>query len=169
MQQVIERIYWEHRQGLYTLALAITRRPDRAEDAVQDAFTRLWGSKARPEGDLVPYVFACVRNAAIDQMRRQDPAITGAESISIYNGLPANPEDSAITAEDHRALRDAVDTLPETQREAVVMKAYAGLTFEQMAQALGEPLQTVASRYRRALERLGQHMTKGNGDVSHDQ
>jgi len=166
VQDVIERIYWEHRQGLYTLALAITRRPDRAEDAVQDAFARLWGSKARPDGDLVPYVFAAVRNAAIDQIRRRDPAVTGADSVSIYNGLPAEPEDRVVTAEEHRRLRQALDDLPETQRETVVMKVYGGLTFEQMSRALGEPLQTTASRYRRAIERLGR-MLRGGEEVSH--
>jgi len=167
VQQVIERIYWEHRQGLYTLALAITRRPDRAEDAVQDAFARLWGSKARPDGDLVPYVFAAVRNAAIDQIRRRDPAVTGADSVSIYNGLPAEPEDRVVTAEEHRRLRQALDDLPETQRETVVMKVYGGLTFDEMARTLGEPLPTVASRYRRALGKLG-HAIQGIAESYHD-
>ena len=64
MKETLERIYWDHRQGLYTLALAITRRPERAEDAVQDAFARLWTASRRPTGDPVPYVFAAVRNAA---------------------------------------------------------------------------------------------------------
>ena len=48
-------------------------------------------------------------------------------------------------------LRRAVDELPDDQREAVVLRIYGQLSFEQMAEAVGEPLPTVASRYRRAL------------------
>jgi len=185
---MLEQVYREHRQGLYTLALAITRRPDRAEDAVQDAFARLWQSKNLPE-DPVPYVFASVRNAAVDDVRRSVRS-AALSPVSIYNGLPpsrrdasaagggsrpgaaaghgpAGPEQSVIDAEQHRAIRDAVDALPQPEREAVVMKVYAGLTFDQIAQALGEPLPTVASRYRRALETLGQRI-KGIVGVGHE-
>jgi DNA-directed RNA polymerase specialized sigma24 family protein len=48
--------------------------------------------------------------------------------------------------------------LPEEQREALVVWVYAGLTFEQMAEVLGQPLSTVSWRYRRALDRLGERM-----------
>ena len=165
MKETLERIYWDHRQGLYTLALAITRRPERAEDAVQDAFARLWTSRVRLTGDPVPYVFAAVRNAAVDEMRRKNGAAARLEPVSIYNGLPADPAAQAVSAEEHQLVREAVEALPQGQREAVVMKIYAGLTFEQIARALGEPLQTVASRYRRALDRLGRRL-KRNGDPS---
>lgn len=164
MKETLERIYWDHRQGLYTLALAITRRPERAEDAVQDAFARLWTASRRPTGDPVPYVFAAVRNAAVDQLRRRDAA-GRYEPVSIFNGLPADPAAHAVSAEEHHLVREAVDALPQEQREAVVMKIYADLTFDQMARALGEPLQTVASRYRRALARLGRRL-KPNEEAS---
>jgi len=158
VKETLERIYWDHRQGLYTLALAITRRPERAEDAVQDAFARLWTASRRPTGDPVPYVFAAVRNAAVDQVRRKNRAAAHLEPVSIFNGLPADPAAHAVSIEEHHLVREAVDALPQEQREAVVMKIYAGLTFDQIARALGEPLQTVAARYRRALARLGRRL-----------
>lgn len=157
MHRLLERVYQDHRQGLYTLALAVTRCPGRAEDAVQEAFARLWSRGATPSGDPVAYVYAAVRNAAIDQVRRQPPA-RPPEVASIYNGLPADPAARAVTAEQHRAVREAVEALPAAQRESVVMKIYGGLTFRQMADALGEPLPTVAARYRRALDVLGRHI-----------
>ena len=165
MKETLERIYWDHRQGLYTLALAITRRPERAEDAVQDAFARLWTSGVRLTGDPVPYVFAAVRNAAVDQMRRKNAAARKLERVSIYDCLPADPAAQAVSTEAHHLVRDAIDALPGAEREALVMKTYAGLTFDQIARALGEPLQTVASRYRRALARLARQL-KGNGESS---
>src|SRR3954464_10297105 len=79
----LEDIYARHRQGLFTLALSITRCAARAEDAVHDAFVRLcrrrfvawWfsatGTARQP--DPVAYVFASVRNAAVDLVRRAPP------------------------------------------------------------------------------------------------
>jgi len=167
VRSVLEQVYRDHRQGLFTLALAITRCPHRAEDAVHEAMARLWQSTDLPR-DPVPYVFSAVRNAAIDQTRR---AVTRhrLESASIFNGMPAasgpatsrspgDPEAEAITAEQHARLRQAVDDLPQAEREAIVMRIYGGLKFEQIAEALDEPLPTVASRYRRALETLSRRV-----------
>jgi RNA polymerase sigma-70 factor (ECF subfamily) len=122
---------------------------------------RLWQSTDLPR-DPVPYVFSAVRNAAIDQTRRA-AVRHRLESTSIFNGLPAaggpaDPGTAAITAEQHEKLRLAVDALPQPEREAIVMRIYAGLKFEQMAEAMGEPLPTVASRYRRALEMLSRRV-----------
>jgi RNA polymerase sigma-70 factor (ECF subfamily) len=167
VRSVLEQVYREHRQGLFTLALTITRCPYRAEDAVQEAMVRLWQSAELPR-DPLPYVFAAVRNAAIDQMRRT-AARRWQESASIYEVMPAaagptsggGPEDpaaAAISAEQHARLRRAVDALPQPEREVVVMRIYGGLKFEQIAEALDEPLPTVASRYRRALDTLGRRI-----------
>jgi RNA polymerase sigma-70 factor (ECF subfamily) len=152
VHQRLERIYREHRQGLFTLALAITRCPQSAEDAVHDAFVRLWRSPLRPGGDPVAYVFAAVRNAARDVVRRRRATVELSESI--FTSHPDDPSSAAAEREEAALLRAAVDSLPDSQRQAVVLRVYAGLTFEQIAGALGEPLPTVASRYRRALERI---------------
>ena len=152
MRKQLERIYREHRQGLFTLALSITRCPDLAEDAVQEAFARLWRSAARPEGDVVSYVFASVRNAALDQARQR--RASGRPAVSVFDADPATPLSAAIDAERRQGVRRAVDALPPRQRQTVVLRLYAGLTFRQIAETLAEPLQTVASRYRRALERI---------------
>jgi RNA polymerase sigma-70 factor (ECF subfamily) len=159
IRQQLEEVYWEHRQGLFTLALSITRCHSRAEDAVHEAFTRLWKSHLSPMRGLVPYVFAAVRNAAIDQVRRT-PAMQDVQQTAIYNGQMDDPLATAIDLERQELMRKAVEELPDDQRQAVVLHVYAELTFEQVADMLGEPLPTVASRYRRALERLKQTAQK---------
>ena len=64
MADWLETVYEEHRQGLFTLALAITGSREDAEDAVHDTFARLCRLQANCPADPAPYVFAAVRNAA---------------------------------------------------------------------------------------------------------
>jgi RNA polymerase sigma-70 factor, ECF subfamily len=143
----IDGLYREHRQGLYSLALAITRSPDRAEDAVHEAFTRLCRQPSGPQFNAA-YVFAAVRNAARDQLRRLRPA--GELPVSIFDDGP-QPDATALADEAKQAVQQCLEGLDEPQREVIVLKIYGDLTFDQIAHVTGEPLQTIASRYRRAL------------------
>jgi RNA polymerase sigma-70 factor, ECF subfamily len=152
VREEIEAIYRQHRQGLFTLALSITRCPELAEDAVHDACARLLRLDVRPPRDPVAYVFAAVRNAALDRARRREPSVE--YPASVFDTRQPDPATAANQAEQQRLAREAVDQLPLKQRETVVLRLYANLTFEQIAETLDEPLQTVASRYRRALERI---------------
>lgn len=71
---MLNLVYKEYRQQLFTCAMAITRCPDRAEDAVQEAFYRLFRLNVRPR-NLKAYVFRTVRNAALDQVRNNSTTI----------------------------------------------------------------------------------------------
>jgi RNA polymerase sigma-70 factor, ECF subfamily len=158
VQKEIEDIYRRHRQGLFTLALSITRCPELAEDAVHDACARLLRFRSKPKTDAVAYVFATVRNAAVDLAKRRRPSVE--YPASLFDERQPDPGMAAGNAEQQRLARDAVGNLPLEQRQTVVLRLYANLTFEQIAETFGEPLQTVASRYRRALERIKQAVEK---------
>ena len=146
--QPLEAIYRQYRQGLFSLAMAITSNAMAAEDAIHDAFARMCRA-----GSLfsVAYVFAAVRNASRDQLRRRRNTAELTESI--FDNQPT-PERAALTDETCQIIRQEIDSLEPDQREVIIMKVYSELTFDQIAQALGEPLQTVASRYRRAMQKL---------------
>jgi RNA polymerase sigma factor (sigma-70 family) len=121
-----------------------------AEDAVQDAFVRLLKAAKRPDDELA-YLFSCVRTAAIDaartraRRRRVDEKRSSPESV--FEPLPEQAELSG-------AVESALARLPDEQREVVVMKIWGGLTFSQIAAALGISPNTAASRYRYAIQRL---------------
>ena len=161
MAENLEQLYARHRQGLFTVALSITRCAARAEDAVHDAFVRMCrvgtDRSAAAAQDLVAYAYAAVRNAAIDQQRRARTQATAVESI--FNGVrPAPADRGALDDERERFVAAAIDELPDEQREAVVLRVYAQLSFAQIAVVLDAPLPTVATRYRRALERLRERL-----------
>lgn len=153
MVREFETIYRQHRQGLFSLALSILRNVARAEDAVHTAFVNLLRRNHRPSNNLVSYVYAAVRNAAVD-LQRQEAAMLARRDGSLYQEPPDDPASGAVHAERLSLLAEAIDALPQDQREAIVLRMHAGLTFEQIGQTTGESKNTVAARYRRGLERL---------------
>jgi len=160
LSDLLKEIYGGHRQGLFSLALAITGSRQSAEDAVHDAFTKLIGRKP-PVGDAISYVFKTVRHSAIDIHRREQRGQKLSESL--FNGfIPSeesvDPAGEILNKERDLILRKAIDNLPEKEREAIVLKALAGLTFQQAGNVMGIPAKTIASRYRRGLERLENHL-----------
>lgn len=171
MHQQLEAIYTEHRQGLFTVALSITRQADRAEDAIHDAFARLFRASASQADDLVAYAFRAVRNAAIDITRKrtelsidlspQSAALNVVQTNSAATGsiyASTDAIDELAAEEANGLIRQAIEALPDPQREVLIMKLYTGLTFDQISTALSEPLSTVASRYRRALDKLKEQL-----------
>ena len=129
--------------------------PEDAEDAVHEAFARLCRLQTNGMADPTAYVYAAVRNAALDRMRssRVTSRVVGSLFRSMTNPT-SNPLTTILDQERDRQVQAAVEALPAEKREVVVMKLYGQLTFAQMAAVLKEPLSTVATRYQRALDEL---------------
>jgi RNA polymerase sigma-70 factor (ECF subfamily) len=150
VSETLRAFYAGHRQQLYTYALSITRQREAAEDAIQRAFQQLLSRNALP-ADLRPYVFRCVRNAALDGLRRDQ---TRQESIFANDGHAelATPLSGPLLS---AAEIDAqLQRLSPDERETLVLKIYDALTFQEIAELRDVPLPTVASWYRRGLEKL---------------
>jgi len=149
----LEEAYRQHLRRLYVIALAITGCPAQAEDAVHDAFARVVRSRPTDVGNLVGYLVSAVRNAAFDLQRRM-PKVVEADFVSFLDPRAAEPGSNLQEQEQRMALARHMAALSAEEREVIAMKIQAELTFQEIAAATGEPLQTVASRYRRALGRL---------------
>jgi RNA polymerase sigma-70 factor (ECF subfamily) len=146
-------IYEQFRRELFLTAFTVLRRADEAEDAIHQAFTRLVRLE-RPPTDPKLYVFRAVRNAALDLAKTA--ARRREESIHDWDA-PAGAAET-LDPDSARGVREAIARLDEASRTVVEMHLQAGLTFQETADILGEPLPTVSSRYRRALERLGKEL-----------
>ncbi len=104
----------------------------------------------RRHGEAPPpeaLVFATIRRRAIDLARRNDRRKQREQNAS---GWFASANEPPLDAE----LEHAVKALPPNLREVVVLKVWSGLTFQQVANTLGIPPNTAASRYRYALDHL---------------
>ena len=155
----LSTVYQQHRRGLFLTAWTVLRRSDLAEDAVHSAFVKLVKLTAPPDNPKL-YVFRAVRNSAIDlaktrSRRREEPLPDGWDS----------PCDEAIAKDPEplRSLAERLNSLDVPSREVIELHLHAALTFQEISQMLAEPVPTVASRYRRALEKLGKELK-----VSHE-
>ena len=166
MSESLENVYRQHRQGLFSFALSISGCPQLAEDAIQVAFTNLHRTNAIANGNagngqLVAYVFRSVRNSAIDLQRSGQRQKRLSESLfAEYRRREdsSTPVQTLLTQERDGLLRDAIDQLCDVDREAIVLKLFAGLTFEQAGKVAQASPKTIATRYRRALGKLENHL-----------
>lgn len=168
MNHWLEDIYRQHRRGLVGLARSVAGCDAAAEDAVHDAIARMVRLAEPPDGDATAYAYRAVRNAAVDQVRRR--AANPAPPVEPERaGLFADPGPTAEAAleqaERDRHLADAVEALDGPQREVVLMKVFAGLTFAQISTVTGEPVSTLSARYQRALARLKQTLENSHATL----
>lgn len=153
---------WFERHGpkLLLCARQWTRSLADAEDVVQEAFVRFWRHQRKLGGEPQALLFTSVRRAAIDLARRN--ARRGAREERAEGGLESiEPlfENPLEGADRRMALEAALRSLPDEQREVLMLKIWGELTFEQIAAQLDIPANTAASRYRYALAALRGNLT----------
>jgi RNA polymerase sigma-70 factor (ECF subfamily) len=128
-----------------------------AQDAVQSGFVRFWKTRSKAQ-DHLAYLYSCVRTAAMDLSRGERRR--HAHESAVERDQPPHFLATLEQSERQAAIESALRALPAQQREVVVMKIWGGLTFAQIGQALGISINTAASRYRYALERLGAELSE---------
>lgn len=148
----LEKLFRERNLELFVSALAITGCSERAEDAVQEAFYGLFRLEYRPR-HLKAYVFRSVRNAALDQVGRRRPNRPIEDNEVIFDWRDG-PADTAVMNEFRHDVAQAMKTLSEDEREAVINHLYADLSFREIAKIRGISINTVWSWYRRGMEKL---------------
>jgi RNA polymerase sigma-70 factor (ECF subfamily) len=144
-------LYDRASRRLYAYALTLTGDSSRSEDAVHDAFLRLLQyAPGRDVRSLEGFLFTAIRNVILDDRRRR--AVRREHPAPLPLAHPSGQPDEAATM--------ALGQLPEEQREAVVLKIYAELTFAAIGEVTGTSTATVASRYRLGIQKLAQFLSK---------
>ena len=162
-EAALESLYTRYSAGIYALALRIVQQPALAEDVVQETFIRAWraaSTQAETVRDPGAWLLRIARNLALDALRRQavrpQPAATD-EAATIFDVVPdpaPEPEAAYSQAAQRLAVRRALASLPDEQREAVRLAFYEGLTHQAIAERQHLPLGTVKTRVRLGLRKL---------------
>ena len=142
---------------VYGLVITIVRDPGTAEDVAQETFVRAWrnaGGYDPRRGRVATWLLTIARNAAIDAMRARrpeplDPAMIAAKLLSAGGAV-----DDAAPADERERVRGALAELPEPQRRALFMAAYAGRTAREIGELENAPVGTIKTRIRAAMSKL---------------
>ena len=152
------RLYDAYGASLYRYALIILARREAAEDVIQQVFVALLDRRRARIEDEEAYLRRAVRNACYSALRHQK--VRGGPAVDEVLLETAAPEAGAVTAEDRLALEAAIRLLPADQREVVHLHVFEGRTFKDVAEITGDSQNTVASRYRYALEKMKATLTQ---------
>ena len=161
-RQAFEKEALPHMDAMYALAMRLTRRPQDAEDLVQEAFLRAYRffEQWEPDTNLRAWLFTILRNAFINRYRRK---VSSPESVDFekieetYESLIAetvrqkrrNPEQTLLDGTLDGEIRDALERLPEEYREVVWLAVVEELAYKEIARVLLIPIGTVMSRLHR--------------------
>ena len=158
-QPALLALYDRHSRVAYGLAHRILGDAGAAEEAVQDAYLRLWRRAATfdaSRGNARSWLLTIVRHSAIDLLRRRagaPPVVAGLDEMADRRSAPDAWSEVSGRIESDR-VRTAVETLPSEQRRAIEMAFFDGLTHREIAERDGLPLGTVKGRLRLGLKRL---------------
>jgi RNA polymerase sigma-70 factor, ECF subfamily len=145
-------LYWE---PLVRYAARTLASSDAAEDAVQQAFIRLWENRAKLKPTQSPraYLYRLVHNLSIDELRRRGIRERFART-SVEPAGPPTPADCVEGDELGAAARDAIEALPERRRDVFVLAHFHDLSYQQIAETLDIAPRTVANHMTLALRDL---------------
>jgi RNA polymerase sigma-70 factor (ECF subfamily) len=149
----------DHAPKFLLFARQNTRSEADAQDLVQEAVVE--ALRRQPDGRLPPpvLVFTTIRRRAVDLARSED--CRARRELAAVDPLAEFWFDTSV--EDHelgQLIQGAMSRLPGMYREVVTLKVWGGLTFAEIAEVLGIPANTAASRYRYGLAEL-RKLTKG--------
>src|SRR5580692_6861750 len=136
--QAMSDLYDRYGRIVYALIYRVVRNSAAAEDLVQETFLRVWNraqSFDQERGALGPWVLTVARNRAIDHLRSVDGrmAASATELDRIENPrLFSNFEDSAVTRDRGRRLKEAFVKLTRSQREVIELAYFEGVSQTEM-------------------------------------
>jgi RNA polymerase sigma-70 factor, ECF subfamily len=134
----------------------ILRDTQAAEEILQDIFYQLWRTAARFDpgrGSLGGWLVVIARNRAISRLRKHNPA-SGKEIGENAAIAPVNLEKVVAQRELMKRVNGAIDGLPQEQRAVLELAYFQGMTHSEIARHTGDPLGTVKTRLRTAVESL---------------
>jgi len=160
-----------HKSRVYTTIYLIVKDQYVAEDLMQDTFikavNKLKSGNYNEEGKFLPWIIRIAHNLAIDYFRKEKryPTIVMEDGSNVFNSLEFSEdsmESMKIKNETYTLLRELIKTLPEAQKEVLLMRHYGEMSFQEIADATGVSINTALGRMRYALINLRKKLEKKN-------
>ena len=165
----LETLVVRHKDKLYTSILFLVKDKYLAEDIFQDVLIKIIdtirGGRYTEEGKFLPWAMRIAHNLCVDHFRKvkRTPAIKTSDDRDIFEVLNFT-EDSAETKmmkrQSHDRVRLMLDLLPEDQREVIILRHYAELSFKEIAALTNCSINTALGRMRYGLINLRKMMVE---------
>ena len=158
-----------HQERIYNAILFMVKDSYLAEDLIQDIFIKIINNlkqnKYNDEGKFLPWALRIAHNFCVDHFRKvkRTPTIKTSDDQDLFEIIKHSdhPADYKMTrTQTHRNIQELVDLLPEEQREIIVLRHYANLSFKEIAQMTNCSINTALGRMRYGLINLRKMMTE---------
>jgi RNA polymerase sigma-70 factor (ECF subfamily) len=158
--RAFDALYRRQRGMLYRYILRSVRHRDQADELFQETWSRTIASRGRyrVEAKFSTWLLQIAHNLIVDSFRRARPQAGAEETETVFRELDApeseRPEQMLNEFEQRRRLQIVLDTLPDEQREAFLLRVESGLGLDEIAAVTGVGHETVKSRLRYALAKI---------------
>jgi len=158
-----------HQERIYNAILFMVKDSYLAEDLIQDIFIKIINNlklnKYNDEGKFLPWALRIAHNFCVDHFRKvkRTPIIKTSDDQDLFEIIKHSdhPADYKMTrTQTHRNIQELVDLLPEEQREIIVLRHYANLSFKEIAQMTNCSINTALGRMRYGLINLRKMMNE---------
>ena len=159
-EKAFEELLSRHKQRIFTSIYLFVKDQAKAEDIFQDVFIKIVDTlrkgKYNHEGKFLQWALRISYNMCVDNFRRSKrrPTVSPTDTFDIFDILENqedNAEETIMKSQTHQRIRKLVDQLPPEQREVVILRHYADMSFKEIAQLTRVSINTALGRMRYAL------------------
>ena len=167
--EALSALVTRYKDKIYTSIYLLVKDKYLAEDIFQDVFIRvidtLKGGRYVDEGKFLPWAMRIAHNLCVDHFRKvkRTPTIKTSEDRDIFESLnfsEAGADQRMMNNQSHDKVRKMIDMLPEDQREVIILRHYADLSFKEISQLTNCNINTALGRMRYGLINLRKLMTE---------
>jgi len=165
----LETLVNRYKDRIYTSIYLLVKDKYMAEDLFQDVFIRiidtLKGGRYTDEGKFLPWALRIAHNMCVDHFRKikRSPSIKTSDDRDIFevlNFFEPSVENRIIQMQSHDRVRKMIDMLPEDQREVIILRHYADLSFKEIADLTKCSINTALGRMRYGLINMRKMMAE---------
>lgn len=161
-EQALSTLIYRHKDKVYTTLFMLVKDKYLAEDLFQDTFLKIVKTikegRYSEQGKFLPWAIRVARNLCMDHFRRTKQQMTitlpDGQDISALIGTADTASDAIERRQTHDSVRKLVESLPDEQREVIVLRIYADLSFKQISDLTGVSINTALGRMRYGLINL---------------
>lgn len=163
----LEALVLRHKDKVYTSIFFLVKDKYLAEDIFQDVFIRIIDTirsgRYTEEGKFLPWAMRIAHNLCVDHFRKvkRTPTIRNNDDQDIFevlNFTEESAEDKMMKKQSHNRVKDMLDLLPEDQREVIILRHYADMSFKEIATVTNCSINTALGRMRYGLINLRKMM-----------